>query len=1089
MRWRTASNGVMNAESAFDKLTHTLATAAVQRDQHADWHLIDNPKRLRIQTIDALCASLTRQMPVLSRFGSQPEVTAHPQMLYIDAVRATIALLNDNVDIADDIAQLLTYLDNDMVRVEKLLTAMLARRDHWLRHIHHGRTQQELEESFQNLRSYTVDQLCDLFPDELYDELTALIRYAVANLSTEQKASAILLCDDMDKWPDTVDHWCGIAELLLKADGNWRERIDARQGFPAGKTKAEKEVARTWKVRLTQLIDRFKTSRLLQCVLQDVRRLPPAVYTDAQWQMLGAIMRLLPYAVAQLKIIFQSTGKIDFTEVMQSALMALGESEAPTDLSLALDYQIKHVLIDEFQDTSISQYQLIEKLVAAWVPDDGRSLFAVGDPMQSIYRFREAEVGLFLRARHIGIGPVALQPITLSSNFRSQLGIVDWVNTTFNKLMPTFEDYTVGAVAYSSSVAMHSELEGAAVTVHPFFEKNRKAEADKVVDIILQSRQRNPSESIAILVRNRSHLSEVVTSLKSFNLSFRAVEIEALNHKSVVQDLYMLTRALINPADRLAWLAILRAPWCGLRLDDLQVLVTSNNQVDEKSHTIFELIRDKKCRQRLSKDGANRLQHIVQVLTQCIKNRYRQSLYTTVEAAWLALGGVGCTREKSIVATSSTNSDEQYSGDLQTMFSFEDAEVFFNYLEQHECAGNILDWDNFEAGLSRLYASTALDTDANLQVMTIHKAKGLEFDTVLVPGLGLASRNKEKQLLRWMEQPRWNNRDEKSTFGIDTVDLFLAPIQEAGEKNDRINQWLERHEREKENYEIDRLLYVAATRAKKFLHLLGHVNLGEQDGKLMSPRSGSLLDRLWPAVDHVYRNTVPREPEDLEDSKKYESIVDQSILRLKSGWQLPMAPDPVRWKPIKNVIALDEEIAFSWANEVAKHVGSVVHRWLQCIAEDQLQGWDVKRIQSMREQITYGLLKQGLGVEEKVLAQAVEHVVTALINTVTDPRGRWILSKQRCAQNEFRLTGSVNDDIIEYVVDRTFCDDSNTRWIIDYKTSMHDGPGVHEFLDRELERYRSQLNNYAAFFRTFEKKSIHLGLYFPMLREWRTWEY
>ena len=125
----------------------------------------------------------------------------------------------------------------------------------------------------------------------------------------------------------------------------------------------------------------------------------------------------LPHAVAQLKLVFQSRNQVDFTEIAQGALRALGDLEAPTDLALALDYRIRHLLIDEFQDTSISQYELIEKLTAGWEPGDGRSMLAVGDPMQSIYRFREAEVGLFLRARAAGIGNIALQPVTLSRQF------------------------------------------------------------------------------------------------------------------------------------------------------------------------------------------------------------------------------------------------------------------------------------------------------------------------------------------------------------------------------------------------------------------------------------------------------------------------------------------------------------------------------------------------------------------------------------------------------------------------------------------------------------------------------------------------
>ncbi len=105
--------------------------------------------------------------------------------------------------------------------------------------------------------------------------------------------------------------------------------------------------------------------------------------------------------------------------------------DAPEDLALALGQRIRHILVDEFQDTSYTQFELLEKLTAGWEPGDGRTLFLVGDPMQSIYRFRQADVSLFLKARLEGIGAIRLEPLTLSVNFRSRPEIVEWVNRTF----------------------------------------------------------------------------------------------------------------------------------------------------------------------------------------------------------------------------------------------------------------------------------------------------------------------------------------------------------------------------------------------------------------------------------------------------------------------------------------------------------------------------------------------------------------------------------------------------------------------------------------------------------------------------------
>ena len=90
-----------------------------------------------------------------------------------------------------------------------------------------------------------------------------------------------------------------------------------------------------------------------------------------------------------------------------------------------MDSRIEHLLVDEFQDTSRAQFELLEQLTGGWQPDDGRTLFLVGDPMQSIYRFRQAEVGLFGEAEEKGIGGLPMARLQLRLNRRSRPAIVE----------------------------------------------------------------------------------------------------------------------------------------------------------------------------------------------------------------------------------------------------------------------------------------------------------------------------------------------------------------------------------------------------------------------------------------------------------------------------------------------------------------------------------------------------------------------------------------------------------------------------------------------------------------------------------------
>src|SRR6185295_13446896 len=334
--------------------------------------------RLRIQTIDALCASLTRQMPVLARFGAQPGLVEDARPHYREAALRTLKELSPEAE------RLLAHLDNNLGTAVWLLSSMLAKRDQWLRTTGAVHARDRLEASFALERARILGAARRVHPD--------------ASIEMAQK-------------------------YLTKTERTWTKRPPAPPELVATPGLREALVA--------------------------LQEMPPERYTDYQWEVLEAILRLLPYAAAHLKVVFGERGEADFTEVAQGAVRALGRPDAPTDLLLALDYRVKHILVDEFQDTSISQWELLTLLTSGWTAGDGRTLFLVGDPMQSIYRFREAQVALFLQARENGLGSVKLEPITLSTNLRSQKNLIAFFNAAFSRILPEEADAASGAVPYS----------------------------------------------------------------------------------------------------------------------------------------------------------------------------------------------------------------------------------------------------------------------------------------------------------------------------------------------------------------------------------------------------------------------------------------------------------------------------------------------------------------------------------------------------------------------------------------------------------------------------------------------------------------
>ena len=369
---------------------------------------------------------------------------------------------------------------------------------------------------------------------------------------------------------DRLDAWQALAELLLTRNGSWRKQPRADIGFGADHA-VEKQ-------RLLDLIATLKGERGLRDSLAAIRSVPAPHYDEAQWQILAALRLVLRDLTAELRVVFTERNCVDFVELALAAQSALGEADAPSELLLALDHRIQHILVDEFQDTSHTQLRLLELLTAGWQPADGRTLFLVGDPMQSIYRFRNADMSLFLKTQARGIGDVPCRSLTLTRNFRSAPAIIDWVNTTFPDIFPEHDEVGAGAARFHSCEPVREPSADANVEFHALRGTDSQSEVDRVIEILLDERDRYPEASVAILVQSRSHLEGLHEQLRARQLDVHAVELEPPKNRQVVQDLLGLTRALTHLADRVAWLSVLRAPWCGMTWSDMHTLVGNDRR-------------------------------------------------------------------------------------------------------------------------------------------------------------------------------------------------------------------------------------------------------------------------------------------------------------------------------------------------------------------------------------------------------------------------------------------------------------------------------------------------------------------------------
>ena len=1005
----------------YARTLHELARKALAHSESRGWSLLQNPNRLRAMTIDALNAELAGRLPLLSGLGGPPAITDDNQGLFVEAIQSLFAELEDADLPAPDrlaLGELLRWGDNRLDRLQEPLATLLEKREQWRREVRPDSSPEQDAGVLEGLLHSRLKRLDELLDPDFKQSLLDVLSEGSAH------AEPLAWAAKLHPWPDLssseIEIWQKIVSVLITGNGTLRKPrgINKTQGFLPGQT-----YTRRMKALLERLQDAPGGARIaLAC--HAVALCPQASYPEHLRQQRDALARALLRLIAHLRVIFSRRGKADFTEVALAALDALSGEAGYSEVLDRADARIRHLLVDEMQDTSESQVELLEQLTSGWIPGDGHSLFIVGDPKQSIYAFRKAEVRLFLSLwDQQMLGCVPLERIELSTNFRSQPALIDWFNASFTAIFPEQSDVYASAVNYRpcAAPAGANTSSDPAVRVQAFAEDDGHAEAAAVSRRAAGLLQQGETD-IAILARSRSHLWRCLAELRRLGIPYSCQDIDPLQDLPAVREYLHLVRALWHPEDRLAWAVLLRSPLVGLSYADLLALSHGTPKLNWPE----KIRRDKT---RLSDEGRERLAQLMQVITQAEADPLLYGdLPARAAAIWHALGGPACVSRHEL----------------------QDVRIAMRYVREAAADGDILSLTELKRSLGQIYATPS---SGQIQVLTAHKSKGLEFDHVLLVGCGKTTRGDSRPALHYHRTPEG---------------VLLVPEPPDRLPGDdpahRLYDFVHELQRQAQRNERVRLLYVCCTRARRSLSLF--VNIGFNAKQEPHAKTGSFAELLWPVIQADCTGLTPAAPNNVEPSLPvpraprlpldYRFVCDDNAYRPRERRSL---------RPSEAALEAQESKTHD-GDLYARLVGTMYHEAMRRIARDGMARWQDAG-KSRRSAMAAGF--RHLGLPEPQVETAVGHVLRLLKTTLESKRGQWLLQPRAWAQSEYALAGYRDGQWVSAIVDRCF-EENGTVWVIDYKTTT-------EPASQAAERHRGQLRHYADLLAAVRQRPVRTALF------------
>jgi ATP-dependent helicase/nuclease subunit A len=620
-------------------------------------------------------------------------------------------------------------------------------------------------------------------------------------------------------------------------------------------------------------------------------------------------------------------------------------------------------------------------------------------------------------------------------------------------------------------------------------------QTDEIVALIRKSleraeaaRARGQKFRIAVLGRTYRTLEPIARALRDAAIPFRAVDLENLGERPEVLDALALARALLNPEDRVAWLGVLRAPWAGLSLADLHTLAGADDPMLLR-RPVPELVAARlSLLSAAGRKAAARVMRTMEAAEGLRAAAPSASLGTWLEQVWLQLGGADC-----VDATGRANVD-----------------LLWKCLDELEGGEPDLAGRGLRAAMEKLNAQPdpGASSEYGVQLMSIHKSKGLEFEVVIVPDLQAGCGRGEWGLLSWLE--RGLEAEDESGDG-DITEFLVAPLQPKGAESGKCKSWVDRERRAREAQETRRILYVAATRAREELHLFARPEYKtEQDGSytLCDPRE-SLLATAWPALAAEIGRRFDAwsgSPEDFEIAALAASgnVVEMPrparpaiVRRLPPDYEPPVTHGAaVRGASGAAGPGSSQLYQRHEGGTVSRALGSAVHFLFEELARLRSgYEWAEARAALSAAQARLRTDLRSVGMDPQEAARIADEAMKIAISGSQDAAGEWILSPHPDAASEVRWAGVIEGALHEVRLDRVFragpvplVEGDDCWWIIDYKTADESDRDP-QTMGKLRALFAPQLEMYAQVLRNLHGQdvAIRAGLYYPRMLAFDWW--